>query len=97
MKIKTLLELQHTIEGTKIPSDITEDLEYYSESKEEFIKIFDMELTHVIRALNSSKIYKDLSTSDEECEVDEILDKLKFQVELSSHQIQEIFDQLQDN
>ena len=77
MKIKTLLELQHTIEGTKIPSDITEDLEYYSENKEEHIKIVDMELNHVIRALNSSK-WEDGISGDLFNEIVSLLqDKLK--------------------
>lgn len=51
MKIKQLLEIQEVVEGRISPCDMIEilDLEYYSESKEETIKIGDMHLTHFLR------------------------------------------------
>ena len=50
MKIKTLVAIQSIIDGRTIPRDMEEENFYYSESREEFIDIMDMELHHFIRA-----------------------------------------------
>ena len=53
MKVKKLLELQALIEDKKIPADMIEDdFNYWSRSKGEWVNILDMDLIHVIRALN---------------------------------------------
>lgn len=63
MKIKKLLEIQSVIED--VPSDMFEDdFEYWSRTKSDWVNILDMDLVHVIRALNvESKLelerYKD--------------------------------------
>lgn len=50
MKIKTLVALQSIIEGRSIPSDMEQENYYYSESREEFLDIMEMDLHHFIRA-----------------------------------------------
>ena len=74
MKVKKLLELQALIEDKKIPADMIEDdFNYWSRSKGDWVNILDMDLIHVIRALNlestleveryqTKKIYKRLKT-----------------------------------
>ena len=41
MKLKTLIALQSIIEEREIPSDMHENIYYYSHSKEEFLDIKD--------------------------------------------------------
>ena len=58
MKIKKLLALESIIEGRKIPYDMNQEHYYYSESRDEFLEILEMELQHFIRSfkkLNDSK------------------------------------------
>ena len=52
MKVRKLLEIQSKFEDRIIPSDMNEnDLEeHYSESKEDWISILDMDLIHLIRS-----------------------------------------------
>ena len=50
MKLKTLIALQSIIEEKEIPSDMHEPMYYYSHSKEEFLDIMEMHITHFIRA-----------------------------------------------
>ena len=51
MKVKQLLEIQSVIED--VPSDMFEDdFEYWSRTKSDWVYILDMDLVHVIRALN---------------------------------------------
>jgi hypothetical protein len=53
LKVKKLLELQALIEDKKIPADMIEDdFNYWSRSKGDWVNILDMDLIHVIRALN---------------------------------------------
>lgn len=66
MKIKKLLKLQSVIEDSKIPADMTDNFKYWSRSKGDWISILDMDLIHVIRALNFESMievekYKDES------------------------------------
>ena len=65
MKVKRLLEIQKAIQGKVFPVDIEDELTkfkesnrnsdtflYWSRTKGEWISIFDMDIIHVIRALN---------------------------------------------
>ena len=62
MKIRKLLEIQSVIEDRKIPVDMTanggdwafndDKFKYWSKSKSDWVNILDMDLVHVIRALN---------------------------------------------
>ena len=52
MKVRKLLELQSNIEERKVPCDLCDDElnQHYSQSKDEFINILDMDLIHLIRS-----------------------------------------------
>ena len=52
MKVKKLLEIQSVIEESKIPCDMTNEFKYWSRSKGDWVNILDMDLVHVVRALN---------------------------------------------
>lgn len=56
MKISQLIEIM-SVTGRTIPSDIFDQIEteYISDSREEAIKIKDMDLIHFIRAFNKKK------------------------------------------
>ena len=52
MKVRKLLELQSNIEERKVPCDLCDDElnQHYSQSKDEFINILDMDLIHLVRS-----------------------------------------------
>ena len=51
MKVRKLLEIQSVIED--VPSDMFEDnFEYWSRTKSDWVNLLDMDLVHVVRALN---------------------------------------------
>ena len=52
MIVRKLLELQSNIEDRKVPCDLCDDElnQHYSQSKDEFINILDMDLIHLIRS-----------------------------------------------
>tara|TARA_R100000426_G_C4769604_1_gene90398 strand:+ start:421 stop:600 length:180 start_codon:yes stop_codon:yes gene_type:complete len=50
MKLKQALQIQKIL-GKTIPVDMYETYEYYSESKEEWVDIAEMDLIHAIRVL----------------------------------------------
>ena len=65
MKVKTLLEIQKAVQDKNLPADIEDELNrfyeynrnsdvflYWSRSKSEWVSIFDMDIIHVVRALN---------------------------------------------
>ena len=52
MKVKKLLKIQSVIEESKIPCDMTNEFKYWSRSKDTWVNILDMDLVHVVRALN---------------------------------------------
>ena len=50
--------MQNVIDNKAIPSDmLDEHLVYYSESRQDFIKVVDMDVAHLVRAFN--KIYQE--------------------------------------
>ena len=55
MEIKKLLEIESTISGRKMPTDLLDDSlnAHYSKSRGEEIKIIDMHLPHLIRAYSN--------------------------------------------
>ena len=81
MKVKKLLELQALIEDRKIPANMIEDdFNYWSRSKGDWVNILDMDLIHVIRALNLE------STLEVERHKDKNLQKIKdYITELEVH------------
>jgi len=52
MKIREMLKIQQAIENKIIPEDLLEEENYYySNSKEDYIKVLDLDLHHIIRIL----------------------------------------------
>jgi hypothetical protein len=50
MKIRELLKIQSAFENTSIPEDLLEEENYYwSKSKNDYIKILDLDLHHLMR------------------------------------------------
>ena len=52
MKVKDLLEIQGIIDNRVIPNDMNDNKlnEHYSQSKDEFMSILDMDLIHLVRS-----------------------------------------------
>ena len=72
MKVRKLLQLQSEIEERKVPCDLCDDElnQHYSQSKDEFINILDMDLIHLVRSYNKTLSHRD------ELKSQEILDDL---------------------
>ena len=50
MKVRELLKIQQAFENKTIPEDLLEEENYYwSNSKETYIKVLDLDLHHLIR------------------------------------------------
>ena len=50
MKVRELLKIQQAFENKTIPSDLLEEENYYySKSKDQYIKVLDLDLHHLIR------------------------------------------------
>tara|TARA_R110002020_G_scaffold272595_1_gene487674 strand:- start:189 stop:383 length:195 start_codon:yes stop_codon:yes gene_type:complete len=50
MKLKQALKIQKIL-GNKIPVDMYSNMSYYSESREEWIDIMELDVIHAIRIL----------------------------------------------
>ena len=90
MKVRKLLELQANIEERKVPCDLCDDElnQHYSESKEQFQNILDMDLVHLVRSYSKclnrkeeitpmieAEIYKELNVIENKiCAIREIFD-----------------------
>jgi hypothetical protein len=83
MKVRKLLELQSTIEERKVPCDMGENLnQHYSESKEDYVDILDMDLIHLVRSYSKciGQGYLDVRKLDKKTiiyNLDSILAKIK--------------------
>lgn len=53
MKLKQVLEIQEVLDGTKraTPIDMEEKWVYYSDSREEWVDIMELDIVHAIRIL----------------------------------------------
>lgn len=60
MKVGDLLEITEIVDGKSMPYDMRNGhlLEHYSESKDEYMSILDMDLVHLIRAYNKTLYVK---------------------------------------
>jgi hypothetical protein len=60
MKVKDLLDITEITDQKAMPYDMRDGhlLEHYSESKDEFMSILDMDLVHLIRAYNKTLYVK---------------------------------------
>jgi len=50
MKLKQVLEIQKIL-GNKIPVDMAEKWVYYSESRDEWVDVMELDIIHAIRIL----------------------------------------------
>jgi hypothetical protein len=50
MKLKQVLKIQEVL-GNKIPVDMYSNMMYYSDSRDEWIDIMDLDVVHAIRIL----------------------------------------------
>ena len=72
MKVRKLLEIQSKFEEAVIPSDMNDDKleEHFSNSKEDWISILDMDLIHLVRAyskcIRSNNLTNKINDSDKE-------------------------------
>ena len=54
MNVKKLLEIASVIENRRIPYDVAELNEYWSNSKNQFYKLTEMDLVHLLRAFSNT-------------------------------------------
>ena len=50
MKLRQVIEIQKVL-GNKIPVDMYSNMEYYSESREEWLDIMELDVIHAIRII----------------------------------------------
>tara|TARA_Y100000592_G_C5366806_1_gene266467 strand:+ start:64 stop:258 length:195 start_codon:yes stop_codon:yes gene_type:complete len=50
MKLRQVIEIQKVL-GNKIPVDMFTDMRYYSESREEWLDIMELDVIHAIRII----------------------------------------------
>ena len=90
MIVRKLLKIQADIEDRKVPYDLCDDElnQHYSESKEQFQNILDMDLIHLVRSYSKclgrkdfhapmieAEIYKELNVIENKiCAIREIFD-----------------------
>ena len=80
MKVKKLLEIQSVIEESKIPCDMTNEFKYWSKSKGDWVNILDMDLVHVVRALNlESKLEVERYHNDKFQQIKDFVEELEKQ------------------
>ena len=51
MKLKQIIAIQNIIDNRRIPIDMEEKWEYYSDSREEYVDIMELDIIHAIRIL----------------------------------------------
>jgi|TARA_R100001443_G_scaffold102485_1_gene110674 hypothetical protein len=90
MKVRKLLELQSNIEERKVPCDLCDDKlnQHYSESKEQFQNILDMDLVHLVRSYSKCLNRKEKITPMIETEIYKQLNIIEDKI----FAIREIFD-----
>ena len=83
MKLKDILQIQSIVEGRATPYDLLESgYTYYSKSKDEYIDLLDLHITHFIRIfLKQVDEYNTTSTALDEA-VTEVFKKSKKKEEI---------------
>ena len=83
MKLKDILQIQSIVEGRATPYDLLESgYTYYSKSKDEYIALLDLHITHFIRIfLKQVDEYNTTSTALDEA-VTEVFKKSKKKEEI---------------
>ena len=83
MKLKDILQIQSIVESRATPYDLLEsEYTYYSKSKDEYIDLLDLHITHFIRIfLKQVEEYNTTSTALDEA-VTEVFKKSKKKEEI---------------
>ena len=78
MKVRKLLEIQSKFEEAVIPSDMNDDKleEHFSNSKEDWISILDMDLIHLVRAYSKCIRSNNLTNKINDSEKEDLRGKL---------------------
>ena len=78
MKVRKLLEIQSKFEEAVIPNDMNDDKleEHFSNSKEDWISILDMDLIHLIRSYSKCIRKSDLTNRINDSEKEDLREKL---------------------
>ena len=78
MKVRKLLQLQSEIEERKVPCDLCDDElnQHYSQSKDEFINILDMDLIHLVRSYSKCIRSNNLTNKINDSEKEDLREKL---------------------
>ena len=63
MKLKQILEIQKTIEG-KLPVDMYDKWVYYSDSKQDWVDISELDIVHIIRIIRKHIGERDVGTNE---------------------------------
>ena len=58
MKLKQVIEIQKIL-GNKIPVDMAENWVYYSESREEWVDVMELDVIHAIRIIRKKIAMQD--------------------------------------
>jgi len=70
MKLKQILEIQKTIEG-KLPVDMYDKWVYYSDSKEDWIDMEELDVVHLVRIVRKSGMSYKKYIGEKNVETDE--------------------------
>ena len=70
MKLKQILEIQKTIEG-KLPVDMYDKWVYYSDSKEDWIDMEELDVVHLVRIVRKSGMSYKKYIGEKDVETDE--------------------------
>tara|TARA_R100000742_G_C4193846_1_gene25067 strand:- start:65 stop:358 length:294 start_codon:yes stop_codon:yes gene_type:complete len=78
MKVEKLLEIQSKFEDRAVPCDMNEDdLEkHYSESKDKYINILDMDLIHLVRSYSKCIRKNNLTNKINDSDKEDLREKL---------------------
>ena len=78
MKVRKLLEIQSKFEEAVIPNDMNDDKleEHFSNSKEDWISILDMDLIHLVRAYSKCIRSNNLTNKINDSEKEDLRGKL---------------------
>jgi hypothetical protein len=87
MKLKDILKIQSIIEGRATPYDILESkFIHYSESKDEYINLLDLHITHFIR------IFLKLVEENKNGMKKERLEEIQYSLNQIQQDVKELFD-----
>ena len=93
MKVRKLLEIQSKFEEAVIPSDMNDDKleQHFSNSKEDWISILDMDLIHLVRAYSKCIRSNNLTNKINDSEKEDLKERLDT-ILVVTHGIRKVLD-----